>query len=53
MLGRDLPTTGGDTHSLVGRGGANSDAGTDTIVLCILIPSLCSRQSRIQDVRIL
>jgi hypothetical protein len=31
----------GDTHSLVGNGGgANSDEGTDTMVLCLLIPSL-------------
>ncbi len=35
---------GGDTHSFPGGGGlggANSDEGTDTMVLYILIPSLC------------
>ncbi len=33
---------GGDTHSLLGKGvvGANSDEGTDTMVLSLLIPSL-------------
>jgi hypothetical protein len=36
------PKGGGGTHSLLGKGvvGANSDEGTDTMVLCILIPSL-------------
>jgi hypothetical protein len=33
----------GGTHSLGGKrlGGANSDEGTDTMILCILFPSLC------------